>query len=239
MRAAHVVGEDASNDVALLAFDPKGLTLRPISLGTIRSLRVGDPVYMVGDPFGFRRSLSQGVVSALDRTIEAPNGFTVAHAIQTDAAMNPGSSGGPMLDARGRQIGFADQIAIGSSGATASTGVGFAVAIDAFRGALPQLERGVAPVHAYIGASLSDGSVAGALVSSVTAGGPAARAGLRRGDVVIRFAATGIAGAGDLVAAVAARHPGDRIAIVALRNGTRLTLTLRLGRQPSSAGSGR
>ena len=128
-RTAKVLGTDEATDVAVLSVDPSGLTLHPLALGSSASLAIGDQVAAIGDPFTYQRSLSTGVVSGLDRTISAPNGFTVAHAIQTDAALNPGNSGGPVLDAGGQVIGIVDQIATNGSSQT-SSGVGFAVPID-------------------------------------------------------------------------------------------------------------
>ncbi len=124
-----MLGTDEATDVAVLSVDPSGLTLHPLALGSSASLAIGDQVAAIGDPFTYQRSLSTGVVSGLDRTISAPNGFTVAHAIQTDAALNPGNSGGPVLDAGGHVIGIVDQIATNGSSQT-SSGVGFAVPID-------------------------------------------------------------------------------------------------------------
>lgn len=147
-RGARLVGVDFSTDVAVLRVVPSGLRLHPLRLGSSNGLAAGDPVAVIGDPLGFDRSLSTGVISALDRTIEAPDGYTIAHAIQTDAAMNPGNSGGPVLDARGRVIGIADQIAVARdrfarSTSETSTGVGFAVPIDLAKAELGALERGV------------------------------------------------------------------------------------------------
>lgn len=144
-RGAKVLGADTSSDVAVLAVSPAGLSLYPVGLGSSRSVAVGEPIGAIGDPLGFDRSLSTGVVSALDRTIEAPDGFQVAHAIQIDAAMNPGNSGGPVLNARGRVIGISDQIAVGTnqfghSISETSTGVGFAVPIDLAKAELARLK---------------------------------------------------------------------------------------------------
>ncbi len=126
-RTAKLLGKDDATDVAVLKVDASGLTLQPLSLGSSAALGAGDQLAVIGDPFGYQRSISTGIVSGLDRTIQAPNGFTVAHAIQTDAAMNPGNSGGPVLNSAGQVIGIADQIATGGS-TEANTGVGFLVA---------------------------------------------------------------------------------------------------------------
>src|SRR3954447_26798873 len=175
-RKAKVLGGDTAADVAALAIDPSGLTLHPLPLGALAGHRVGDPVAVIGDPFDVQRSLSTGVISGLDRTIQAPNGFSIPHAIQTDAAINPGNSGGPILDAAGRVIGIADQIATGGSGGDTSTGVGFAVPIDIVKSELSQLESGRVPAHAFLGVSTTDATNgsgdAGALVESVQPNGP-------------------------------------------------------------------
>ncbi|MDQ1463345.1 MAG: putative serine protease PepD, partial [Actinomycetota bacterium] len=126
-RTAQVLGTDHSTDVAVLKINPSGLTLHPLPLASSQALSVGDRLAVVGDPFQYDRSLSSGLVSALNRTIQAPDGFLVANAIQTDATINPGNSGGPVLNSQGGVVGIVDQIATGSSPVDSSTGVGFAV----------------------------------------------------------------------------------------------------------------
>jgi putative serine protease PepD len=235
-RTAKVLGTDEATDVAVLSVDPSGLTLHPLALGSSASLSIGDQVAAIGDPFTYDRSLSTGVVSGLDRTISAPNGFTVAHAIQTDAALNPGNSGGPVLDTSGRVIGIVDQIATNGSSQT-SSGVGFAVPIDLVRSELSKLEAGQTVRHAYLGVSTSDlgTGTAGALIQSVTSSGPAAGAGLRSGDVVTRIGLATIKGTNDLVAAVAAHAPGDRVQVTVKRGSNTQTVTVTLGTQPTQA----
>jgi putative serine protease PepD len=195
-------------------------------------------VAAIGDPFTYQRSLSTGVVSGLDRTISAPNGFTVAHAIQTDAALNPGNSGGPVLDAGGNVIGIVDQIATNGTSQT-SSGVGFAVPIDLVKHELAQLEAGKTIRHAYLGVATStaDSAAPGALVQSVTRGGPAASAGLRSGDVVTAIGSTAIHGTNDLVAAIATHQPGDRVQLTVRRGSRTVELTATLGTQPTRATS--
>ena len=238
-RTATVTGSDDATDVAVLKVDASGLTLHPLALGASRQLGVGESIAAIGDPFGYQRSISTGIVSGLDRTIQAPNGFTVAHAIQTDAALNPGNSGGPVLDASGQVVGIVDQIATGDSGAEQSSGVGFAVPIDLVKAELPSLKAGQSVKHAYIGVSTSsDGSTAtGALLAQVTAGGPAADAGLRAGDLVTRIGDATITDSNDLVAAVAAHKPGDEVRVTAERNGRTVTVTVTLGTQPTGESS--
>ena len=241
-RRAKLLGGDSATDTAVLKIDPSGTTLHPLPLGSLATLRIGDPIAVIGDPFSFQRSLSSGLISGLDRTIQAPNGFTIAHAVQTDAAMNPGNSGGPVLDARGRVIGVADQIATGNSGADSSTGVGFAVPIDIVKTVLPQLERGATPAHAYVGIGAADatrgGGNAGALVQVVRSRGPAAAAGLRPGDVIVALGSAKITGVSDLVTATSTHRPGDRVTATVIRDGKRLSLPITLAKEPTATTDG-
>jgi putative serine protease PepD len=233
IRKATVLGKDDATDIAVIKIDASGLTLHPLTLGSSSSLKVGEQIAAIGDPFGYDRSLSTGIVSGVDRTIQAPNGFTVAHAIQTDAAINPGNSGGPILDASGNVIGIADQIATDGS-SEQSSGVGFAVPIDLVKHALKTLESGGTVSHAYIGIATGDAmSGTGATVSSVTSGGPAAAAGLRSGDVIARLGGASVTDSSSLVAAIATHAPGEKVDVT-VRRGTRtLTLTVTLGTQPA------
>jgi putative serine protease PepD len=244
-RSATVLGKDGGSDVAVIHVNPAGLTLHPLPLGSSAALEVGDPLAVVGDPLGFDRSLSTGVVSALDRTIEAPNGFDIAYAIQTDAAMNPGNSGGPLMNTSGEVIGFADQIATGTnqfggpSSSETSTGVGFAVPIDLIKDELTALEQGQTVSHAYLGISTSETSngTAGALVAAVGSSTPAAKAGLKVGDVIVAFNGSAIASQGDLIDALAASHPGLVVKLTVQRGSSRIAITVRLGTQPAQAPS--
>jgi len=243
-RGAKVLGADDSSDVAVLRVSPAGLDLHPVTLGSDRSLAVGDPVGVIGDPLGFDRSLSTGVVSALERTIEAPDGFTIAHAIQTDAALNPGNSGGPVLNTHGEVIGISDQIATGTdefgrSNTVTSTGVGFAVPIDLATAELTKLERGEHVKHAYLGVATatSETSEPGAQIQEVKSGTPAANAGLHKGDVIVAFDGATIANSNDLIDALAAAHVGAKATIVVMRDAKRLTFTLTLTAQPEQASS--
>jgi putative serine protease PepD len=244
-RSATVLGKDDGSDVAVIHVDPAGLTLQPLPLGSSAALQVGDPLAVVGDPLGFDRSLSTGVVSAVDRTIEAPNGFEIAHSIQTDAALNPGNSGGPLLNTSGQVIAIADQIATGTnqfggpSSSETSTGVGFAVPIDLIKDELVALEHGQTVSHAYLGVSTSEtaNSTAGVLIASVESGTPAAKAGLKAGDVIVAFNGAAIASDGDLIDALAASHPGQVVKLTVQRGSSPLTITVTLGTQPAQAPS--
>ncbi len=232
-RKATLLGKDDATDIAVLKIDPTGLKLSPLKLGDSSSIDVGASVAAIGDPFGYDRSLSTGIISGVDRTIQAPNGFTVAHALQTDAAINPGNSGGPVLDASGSVIGIADQIATGGSGADQSSGVGFAVPIDLVKSELTALEAGQTVEHAYLGVSSSE-TTGGVSVAAVT--GPAASGGLRSGDVITKLGDTAISDQNDLVAAIAAHKPGDQVKVTVKRSGSSQTLTVTLGTQPAKTG---
>jgi putative serine protease PepD len=237
-RRATLVNKDDATDVALLKVNASGLTLHPLKLGNSGALGVGDAVAAIGDPFGYQRSISTGIVSGLDRTVDAPNGFTVAHAIQTDAALNPGNSGGPLMNASGAVIGIVDQIAT-NGGSDQSSGVGFAVPIDLVKSELSKLRSGAKVTHAYLGVATSPSTTGtGATLAQVTSGGPADKAGLRAGDVVTGLGGAKIQSVNDLVAAIAAHNPGDRVAITVERGSKTVELTATLGTQPAQSNSG-
>jgi putative serine protease PepD len=240
VRTAKVLGTDTSNDISVLHVSPAGLTLHPLALGSIQSLAIGDPLAVIGNPFGYNRSLSTGVVSSLERTIQAPNGFLIAHALQTDAAVNPGNSGGPVLDAQGEVVGIVDQIATGASGADQGSGVGFAVPIDPVKAELSRLEAGKNIAHPYLGVALQEASInrQGAQVQSVASGSPAAAAGLKNGDVITALNATTVIGPSQLVAGLDALKPGDQVTLTVTRGSNFLKLTATLGSQGSQAPTG-
>jgi putative serine protease PepD len=236
-RTATVTGQDAATDVAVLKVDPSGLTLHPLALGSSASLRVGDALEAIGSPFGYSDSLSTGVVSGLDRTISAPNGYSVAHALQTDAALNPGNSGGPILDSGGRVVGIADQIATGGSTGQGS-GVGFAVPIDLVANELSQLEAGQTVQHAYLGVQMSDSTGStGAHVGSVVSSGPAAKGGLQAGDTITAIDGKTVSGSSDVVAAIAGHKPGDQVKLTVRQGSGTHTVTITLGTQPTTRSS--
>jgi putative serine protease PepD len=241
-RSARIVGQDPATDLAVLRIDPRGLSLKPLVLGDSAALQVGDPVIAIGDPFGYRRSMSAGIVSGLDRTIQGLNGASVAHAVQTDAAIDPGNSGGPLLDARGQVIGIVDQIATGSSGADSSTGVGFAISSNVARAELSALQRGSAPRHAYLGVEAAPagemGGGRGVVVVTVNKRGPAAKAGLRVGDIIDTVDGTPLRGVNDLIAKVSAQRPGRSMTLGVRRAARALTVRVSLGTEPTKASSG-
>ena len=197
---AKILGADPNADIALLKIDPDGLTLRPLPLGDMANVDVGEPVAAIGSPFGERQSLSVGVVSALDRSIESLTNFRISGAIQTDAAINPGNSGGPLVDSDGRVIGVNQQIKSTSGG---GEGVGFAVPMDAIKRSLEMLRDGGQAHYAYLGVSSVElypqlvdkfdlDVDKGAWVQEVNAGGPAEKAGVRGGGSPVDLPGAGV-----------------------------------------------
>jgi S1-C subfamily serine protease len=258
---ARVTGTDPNNDLALLKIDPTAAKLRPLELGNSSLAEVGDPVLAIGNPFGLDRTLTTGVVSALQREIRAPNGFTIQHVIQTDAPINPGNSGGPLLDAAGRVIGINSQIATSGNGSNGSVGIGFAVPIDTAKQLLTQLKAGDVS-HAYLGItgttidkSLADMQLKvdrGVLVQTVDDDGPAGKVGLRGGTIQSEVGGVQLALGGDVIEAIdgkaidsmeqlstdiGRRKPGDRVRLTVLRQGQESTVTVTLGKAPKQAPS--
>ncbi len=231
---AELLGADPSVDLALLKVDPDDVEeLQPLELGASENLRPGDPAIAIGSPFGLSGTVTSGIVSALGRTIQAPNGFSISGAIQTDAAINPGNSGGPLLDEQGRVIGVNSQIR--TDGGNANSGVGFAVPVDEIKRSLPALERGEDPKRAFLGVSSGLAPDGGAQVGAVVTDGPAAKAGVREGDVVVEINDQPVRDPDDISAVVNSRRPGDDVRIVVERSGERRTLTVTLGEQPEQA----
>ena len=236
---AEVLGIDDASDIAVIHFDPEGAELHPLELADSADLNVGASVAAIGAPFEYAWSFSTGIVSGLDRTIQAPNGFSVAHAVQTDAAINPGNSGGPLIASEGKVIGVVDQIATDGS-ADQSSGVGFAVPSSLVSAELQQLEAGETVEHAYLGvatASTTEG-VDGATVAEVVQGSPAAKAGLVEGDVITELDGDKIAGTEDLIAAIAAAQPGDTVKLEIERDSKSTEISVKLGTQPAESGNG-
>jgi len=238
-RSAEVLGVDDASDIAVIRFDPEGAELHPLDLADSSALKVGASVAAIGAPFEYAWSFSTGIVSGLDRTIEAPNGFTVAHAIQTDAAVNPGNSGGPLLNAEGEVIGVVDQIATDGS-ADQSSGVGFAVPSNLVASELAQLEAGESVEHPYLGVATAttSESVDGAQVAEVVQGSPAAEAGVEQGDVITELDGETIGDSEDLVAAIAEHQPGDKVTLEVKRGSDSTALKVTLGAQPAESGMG-
>ncbi len=230
---ARVVGTDPSTDLALLKVDPEGLDLEPLALGSSAGVRVGEPAIALGSPFGLEGTLTTGVISALQRTIRAPNNFSIDKVIQTDAAINPGNSGGPLIDARGRVIGVNAQIATSSR---SNSGVGFAVPIDTAKEILAQLKAGKDIERPYLGVSTTDPETgSGAVVAQVVPGGPADDANLRAGDRIVSVDGRAVTESAEVGDAVTANEPGDRVRIEIRRGGAERTVTATLGTRPAQA----
>ncbi|MBB4664051.1 S1C family serine protease [Conexibacter arvalis] len=231
---AEVVGTDESTDIALLKVDGAG-DLKPLQLGDSSKLEVGDATFAIGNPFGLDRTLTTGVVSALDRHITAPNGFSIDGVVQTDAPINPGNSGGPLLDAQGKVIGVNSQILTGSSTSEGNVGIGFAAPSNTVRNVVEQLREHGSVKHAYLGVQMgATESGSGALVGAVTPGGPAADAGLRAGDVIVAFDGHAVGSPDALSSLVNAKQVGDSVELTVRRGGAEQKLTVTLGEQPAS-----
>src|SRR5947209_1480860 len=256
---ATIVGKDVSSDLAVLKVDPSKVKLVPLTLGDSSKVQVGDPSIAIGNPFGYDDTVTAGIVSALQRHIQAPNNFSIDNVIQTDAAINPGNSGGPLLNANGQVIGINSQIATNGQ-SSGNTGIGFAVPINLAKTIVPTLISKGSVQHAYIGITTAgvDGQIAkdlklpvakGALVQDVVGGGPADKAGIRSGN---QQTADGITAGGDLIVAVdgkpintpddiataiAADKPGQTIQITFYRGSSKKTVSVTLGNRPQSAPS--
>jgi S1-C subfamily serine protease len=228
---AKLLGKDPSSDLAVLEVDPSKVQggVRPLDLGSSSDLSPGDPAIAIGSPFGLEGTVTSGIVSALGRTIQAPNGFSISNAVQTDAAINPGNSGGPLLDGQGRVIGVNSQIASESG---SNSGVGFAVPVDEVKQVVPALIKGQEIKRAFLGVSSSIAPDGGATVQDVVSGGPAERAGVRAGDRVVEADGRPVREPDDLSAVVNGHRAGDEISVVVERNGERRTLNVTLGDQP-------
>jgi len=227
--SAKVVGTDASTDVAVIKVDAPKSELHPLQFADSNGVLVGDGVVAIGSPFGLEGTVTTGIVSALNRTIQAPNNFTINGAIQTDAAINHGNSGGPLLDADGHVIGINAQIESDSGG---NDGVGFAIPSTIVQRVAQQLISSGKIAHAYLGVQLSDGN-GGAQVGQVVSGAPAADAGLRTGDVVTAIDGKTITGADALVTAVDGKKPGDTVTLKVRRGGSTSEITVKLGTRPN------
>ena len=253
---ARIAGVDPNADVALLKIDPKGLSLTPLELGQEEGLQVGDPVAAIGSPFGEEQSLSIGVISALDRNIQSLTDFGIGDAIQTDAAINRGNSGGPLLDAEGRVIGINAQIRTETG---EGAGVGFAIPVDTVKRSLDSLRDDGEAEYGYLGVStqalypqladrLGIDVDAGALVSEVVEDSPADEAGLSAGDRRIEFQGqSDIAVDGDVIVEVNGHEltraaaladvisllePGEEVTLGVLRDGEKRTVEVELGERP-------
>jgi S1-C subfamily serine protease len=256
---AKIVGWDVFDDVGLLKVEPSAHALAPVPLGNSAAVVVGEPVAAIGSPFGNENSLAVGVVSAVHRSVDSlTSSFNLVDAIQTDAPINHGNSGGPLFDARGRVIGINAQI---NSSSGEAEGVGFAVPINSARRSMQQLIANGMVSYAYVGVETTDltpalarrfdyGVQRGAVVTDVLDGSPAAKAGLRpgrktasafgvefprSGDVIVAIDGRGVTGSEDIARIVTSMSPGQVARFAIKRGGDRLVLPVRLGERSESS----
>jgi S1-C subfamily serine protease len=257
---ATVVGTDPASDLALLDVEAPASQLHPLTLGNSSEMEVGDPVVAIGNPFGLDRTVTSGIVSALQRQIQAPNGFSISNVIQTDAAINPGNSGGPLINSSGEVIGINSQIETGGSGSEGNVGIGFAIPIDTAKAEIHQLETKGEVEHAWLG--ISGGTItpviakalnlpvtAGVTVQSVEKGGPADKAGLEGGnttatiegaevslggDIITEIDGKKIKGMEEVIETINGDKPGDEVELTILRDGSTKKATVTLGKRPAS-----
>ncbi|HUK44332.1 MAG TPA: trypsin-like peptidase domain-containing protein [Gaiellaceae bacterium] len=228
---AHLVGSDSSTDLAVVRISAPSSLLAPLTVGNSDAVQIGDPVVAIGSPFGLPGTVTSGIVSALHRTIDSPNNFTISNAIQTDAPINHGNSGGPLLNTAGEVIGVNSQIESDSGG---SDGVGFAIPSNTVRSVVAQIVAGKTVAHAYFGVEVTDSSSPlGAALTRIFPGTPAAGAGLKAGDVVTKLDGKTVSGESDLSAVIAAKKPGDKMTVTYLRDGKTATVTITLATRPS------
>jgi S1-C subfamily serine protease len=254
---ATIVGVDPSTDLALLKINAQARALTPLPLGDSDAVRVGDAVVAIGNPFGLERTVTAGIVSALQREITAPNGYTIDKVIQTDAPINQGNSGGPLLNTRGQVIGVNSQIEPGEIG-TGNLGIGFAVPSATLREVVSELRERGKVEHAYLGVVTQpiDEVLArayrlpvdtGVIIAEVIPGSPANDAGLEHGDRQVIFGGTSYVLGGDIITAadgeqvaspddlrrlIAEKDPGDAMTFDIRRGETKRTVSVTLGRRP-------
>jgi len=261
---ATIVGADPSTDLAVLRVKASARALTPLTLGDSDQVRVGDQVVAIGNPFGLARTVTAGIVSALQRQIISPNQFTIDHVIQTDAAINHGNSGGPLIDAHGEVIGVNAQIDTGNTGEQGNVGIGFAIPSNTVKTDVTQILRGGSVAHAFLGidADVVTAELAqifklptrtGVAITKVEPGGAAAAAGLRGGTTTVTIAGESHAVGGDVIVRaddaridslaslrdlIATKRPGDRIRLTIYRSAgstwKQMNVDVKLGRQPSS-----
>jgi S1-C subfamily serine protease len=258
--SAQVVGKDPSTDVALLKVNAPADELHPLQLGNSGDAQVGDPVVAIGNPFALDRTVTSGIVSALQRQIKAPNGFTIDNVIQTDAAINPGNSGGPLINASGQVLGITSQIESPNGGG--NVGIGFAIPINTVRTVVNQLLQNGTVQHAYLGISGTDltpeianalnlSVKSGALVQSVTPGGPADKAGIKGGnpgatmtvagarihpggDVITAIDGKPVHSMTDVIDVINAKQPGDNVQLSVVNGSQKRTVSVTLGDRPAN-----
>jgi putative serine protease PepD len=228
---ARVVATDPSTDLAVLQVDLAGHDVTPLQLGSSADVEVGDSVYAIGNPFGLERTFTAGIVSAVDRDITAPNNFTINDAIQTDAPVNQGNSGGPLLDDSAKVVGVVSQIASETGG---NVGIGYAVPSDTVRDVVDALLRDGEIERAYLGVRLTE-TDDGVRLGDVIEGEPADDAGLQNGDLVLQAGGRTVETASDIQGAVAARKPGQKLEVRIRRGNDERTVNVTLGTRPAAA----
>ncbi len=256
---AEVVGTDPASDLALLKVNAPAKELDPLPLGDSSKMEVGDPVVAIGNPFGLDRTVTSGIVSALQRQIQAPDGFSIDNVIQTDAAINPGNSGGPLINAAGEVIGINSQIETGGNGSNGNVGIGFAIPINTAKEVIHELETKGSVEHAYLG--IEGGTITpqlakavnlpveeGVLIQSVEKGGPSDKAGIEGGstratiggaeinlggDIIVEADGKKISNMEQIIELVNQKKPGDEVTLKLLRGGKEKTATVTLGTRPA------
>ena len=242
--SAKLVGTDPSTDVGVIKVDLPASELHPLPLADSNTAQVGDPVVAIGSPFSLPETVTAGIVSQVDRSITAPNNYTIPGAIQTDAAINPGNSGGPLLNASAQVLGLNDQIETNNTtqgGQGSSSGVGFATPINTDAKIANQLIAGRKVQHAYVGVELSGASVGGAQISSVQQGSPATAAGLQQGDVITAINGKTVTTTDQFIATIDDYSPGQTVTLTVQRSGQTKHVQVKLGVRPTatpSTGSG-
>jgi S1-C subfamily serine protease len=255
---AEVVGTDPASDLALIKVDAPSKELDPLTLGDSAAMEVGDPVVAIGNPFGLDRTVTSGIVSALQRQIQAPNGFSIDNVIQTDAAINPGNSGGPLINSAGEVIGINSQIETGG-GNDGNVGIGFAIPINTAKEVISELETKGSVEHAYLG--IEGGTITpelakafnlpvkeGVLIQTAEKGGPADKAGLEGGTTPVTIEGAELMVGGDIITEaegkkitnmeqiielVNSKKPGEKVTLKYLREGKEKTATVTLGTRPA------
>jgi S1-C subfamily serine protease len=261
MYPATVVGTEPNSDLALLKVEAPASKLHPLKLGDSSQMEVGDPVVAIGNPFDLQRTVTSGIVSALQREIQAPDGVTIDNVIQTDAAINPGNSGGPLINSAGEVIGINSQIETGGEGSEGNVGIGFAIPINTAKEEIATLESGSADEHGYLG--ISGATItpelarafnlpveAGVLVQQVEEGGPAAAAGIQGattaatvegqefglgGDIITAVNGESIAGTEELVEKISDSHAGETVELTVNREGQTASMSVKLAEPPATS----
>jgi S1-C subfamily serine protease len=261
MYPAEVVGTEPNSDLALLKVDAPAAKLHPLKLGDSSKMEVGDPVVAIGNPFDLQRTVTSGIVSALQREIQAPDGVTIDNVIQTDAAINPGNSGGPLINADGEVIGNTSQIYTGGEGSEGNVGIGFAIPINTAKEQIAKLESGTADEHGFLG--ISGATITpelakafnlpveeGVLVQQVEEGGPAAAAGIQGattaaevegqqfglgGDIITAIDGEKIGSTEDLVKTISDAHAGETVEMTVIRGERTATVSVTLAERPATS----